>query len=149
MAERTPSIETQVEHFIGYLREKKLKVTQERLALVREILATKGHFEAEDLQIRMRTQGSRVSKPTIYRTLPLLIESGLLRPSFLTGERQTYYENTLGADKHEHLICLTCGRIIEFTSDTLEEALGEVARKHSFVPQKRRIELFGLCEHCS
>ncbi len=149
MPHRTASIETQVERFVAFLREKKLKVTQERLALVREVLGTKGHFEAEDLQIRMRSQGSRVSKPTIYRTLPLLIESGLLRPSFLTGERQTYYENTLGADKHEHLICVSCGRVIEFTSDTLEEALREVGCKHGFVAQKRRIELFGLCEHCA
>ena len=149
MPERAASIETQVQRFIAFLREKNLKVTQERLALVREVLAKRGHFEAEDLQIRLRTHGIRVSKPTIYRTLPLLMESGLLRASFLTGERQTYYENTLGADNHEHLICLTCGRIIEFTSDSLEEALREVGRKHGFAPQKRRIELYGLCEHCS
>lgn len=148
MPEPSASIEAQVEQFIRWLRTKKLKVTQERLALVREVLASKGHFEAEDLQIRLRAQGRRVSKPTIYRTLPLLIESGLLRPSFLTGERQTYYENTLGEDKHEHLICVACGRIIEFTSDRLEEALVEVGRKHGFVAQKRRIELFGLCEFC-
>lgn len=143
------SIEAQVELFITFLRQKKLKVTQERLALVREVLASKGHFEAEDLQIRLRAAGRRVSKPTIYRTLPLLIESGVLRPSYLSGERQTYYENTLGAEKHEHLICVSCGRVIEFTSDRLEQALREVCRARKFVSQKRRIELFGLCEHCS
>jgi len=149
MPERAASIEAQVELFIAFLRHKKLKVTQERLALVREVFASKGHFEAEDLQIRLRARGQRVSKPTIYRTLPLLIESGVLRPSYLSGERQTYYENTLGAEKHEHLICVTCGRVIEFTSDQLEQALREVGREHTFVTKKRRIELFGLCEHCA
>ena len=149
MPKRAGGIEAQVELFITFLRQKKLKVTQERLALAREILASKGHFEAEDLQIRMRARGRRVSKPTIYRTLPLLIESGLLRPSFLSGERQTYYENTLGAERHEHLICVSCGRVIEFTSDLLEEALRNVGREHKFVQQKRRIELVGLCEHCA
>jgi len=142
-------LESELQRFVGFLRKRGMKVTQERLDVVRGIFDADGHFDAEDLLIRLRRQGERVSKATIYRTLPLLIESGLLRQAFLAGEKQTYYENTLGLKRHEHLICVSCGRVIEFTSGGLEAALREVADRHQFTPQRRRIEIFGLCPDCA
>jgi len=140
---------SELERFIGFLRRKRLKVTQERLDVLREIKTIDGHFEAEDLVIRLRQQGKSVSKATVYRTLPLLLESGLVRQSFLTGEKQTYYEHTLGPKRHEHLICTHCGKIIEFTSPQLEEALAAVYKECQFLPEKRRIEIYGTCAECT
>ncbi|GIX06242.1 MAG: transcriptional repressor [Candidatus Poribacteria bacterium] len=132
-----------------YLRRRGKKVTDERLDILREVLMADSHFEAEDLLIRMRQQGKRVSKATIYRTLPLLIEAGLLRQSFRAGEKQTYYENTLGPKSHEHMICRNCGKVIEFTSADLEHALEAVTEKYQFLAERRRIEIYGLCADCS
>lgn len=134
--------------FVAFLRKKGMKVTEERLEVCREIFQTAGHFEADDLLIRLRQQGKPVSKATIYRTLPLLLESGLVRQSFLAGEKQTYYENTFGLKGHEHLICVSCGKVIEFTSPQLDHLLKTVTAEHGFQQQRRRIEIFGLCEDC-
>jgi Fur family ferric uptake transcriptional regulator len=148
-AEELTGTARELQRFVGYLRRNGMKVTRERLDIVREVFATDVHFEAEDLLIRLRQQGRRVSKATIYRTLPLLLESGLLRQSFLAGEKQTYYEHTLGPKHHEHLICLYCGKVLEFTSAGLEKALSDVCMSHSFTAQKRRIEIFGVCSECA
>ena len=142
-------LEVSLQQFVAFLRKRRMKVTQERLDVARGIFEADGHFDAEDLLIRLRRQGRRVSKATIYRTLPLLIEGGLLRQAFLAGEKQTYYENTLGLKHHEHLICISCGRVIEFTSHALETALQVVADRHMFASQRRRIEIFGFCEECA
>lgn len=148
MPDREPNVELQVQRFVAFLRQKRMKITQERLDLVRAIFDNDEHFEAEDLLIRMRHRQKRVSKATIYRTLPLLIESGLLRQSYLSSEKQTYYEHTLGLDRHEHMICVHCGKVIEFASKKLEEALREETEQRRFQPERRRIEVFGLCEDC-
>jgi len=142
------TVESYMERFVAYLRQKNLKVTQERLDIVREVFSTDTHFEAADLVIRLRQQGKRVSPATVYRTLPLLIDSGLLRQSFLSSGRQTYYEHTLGPKGHEHMICVRCGKVIEFTSAPLEEALRQIAKEHGFRSERRRIELFGVCSDC-
>lgn len=134
--------------FIAFLRTKGMKVTQERLDILREIFSTDAHFEAEDLLIRLRSQGKSVSKATIYRTLPLLLEAGLLRQSYLTGEKQTYYEHTMGPKRHEHLICGQCGKVIEFTSPGLETALASVYEHHRFRASRRRVEIYGTCADC-
>jgi Fur family ferric uptake transcriptional regulator len=141
-------VASELERFIGFLRRRGFKITQERLDVLREINAIDGHFEAEDLFIRLRQQGNSVSKATIYRTLPLLLESGLVRQSFLTGEKQTYYEHTLGPKRHEHLICTRCGKVIEFTSPHLEAALATVYEDYRFLAEKRRVEIYGTCADC-
>lgn len=150
MAETTDgAVASELERFIGFLRRKGFKITQERLDVLREINTIDGHFEAEDLLIRLRQQGKSVSKATIYRTLPLLLECGLVRQSFLTGEKQTYYEHTLGPRRHEHLICTRCGKVIEFMSPRLEAALATVYEDYRFAAEKRRVEIFGTCSECS
>lgn len=143
------NISAEIERFIGFLRRKGLKITKERLDVLREIHAMDGHFEAEDLVVRLRQQGRAVSKATVYRTLPLLLESGLVRQSYLTGEKQTYYEHTLRPKHHEHLICTRCGKVIEFTSAALENALATVYEEHQFLAEKRRVEIYGVCFECA
>jgi len=134
--------------FSHYLVARGLKVTAQRRGVLRAALSTEGHFEADELHRRLGRQAGRTSKATVYRTLELLVASGILRQVSL-GERHSHYEHAFGHEHHDHLICLACGRVFEFTSDTLERMQAEVCRRHRFSPLGHRMRITGLCERCS
>src|SRR5512139_1709538 len=98
----------------GYCRQKRLKYTPERKKILEAVCAIDNHFEADDLYLKLREVGGRrISRATVYRTLPLLEESGLIRRVILV-DKHTYYEHVYDHLHHEHLICRKCGKIIEF-----------------------------------
>ncbi len=99
--------------FIQHLRENNLKVTQERLALLDEIFATDEHLDADDLLARMKGKQRKVSRATVYRTLDLLVQCGLVRKSRL-GREHYYYEKMEPGGGHHHMVCTATGKIIEF-----------------------------------
>ena len=136
-----------IEVFSSFLKLRGFRFTPQRERVLEEVFSIHKHFEAEDLLVRMRQNGHRVSKATIYRTLALLIQCGLLR-EVIFGERHSHYEHTLGP-KHHHLICLRCGKIIEFSDETIENTQQRVCEKHRFEPFQRRFEIIGYCENCA
>ena len=136
------------QRFAQYLRSQGLRVTAQRRAVLGAALATEGHFEADELHRQMRETGSRTSKATVYRTLELLVSSGVLRQVSL-GERHAHYEHAFGHQHHDHLICVRCGRVMEFTSAALERMQEEVCRRHHFTPLGHRMRITGLCQRCS
>src|SRR5688572_15553181 len=105
--------------FREYLRDRSLKYTPERQALLHEVLTNHEHFEAEQLLIALRQSGKRVAKATLYRALPLLVNCGIIR-QIQFGDKLTRYEHTFGQDPHDHMVCRRCHRIVEFTSTDVE-----------------------------
>lgn len=135
------------EVFRSYLRERELKLTSERQTLLRAILANQEHFEPEDLLVSLRQQGIRVGKATIYRTLPLLVDCGILRRAFL-GQNRAYYELCLGVGPHDHMICTQCGRVIEFDSTDILQLRERLASEAGFAVQTHRFQIAGICREC-
>jgi Fur family ferric uptake transcriptional regulator len=133
--------------FEDFLEERGLRFTSQRRRILAQVLAMKGHFEAEDLHDRFRRKKERVSKASVYRTLPLLVEAGLLREVEFV-ERHAHYENLAGREQHEHLVCTSCGKVIEFRKPSLEKALAEVARAYGFEEKSHKVEITGLCKQC-
>jgi len=133
--------------FKKYLRAQGLKYTPERQLVMQEAVSTPDHFEAEDLLLRIRNSGQRVSKGTIYRTLSLLVESGLVRQVVFT-DKHTHYEHVYGHKHHEHLICTHCGKVIDFYRQGLEESLAEVCAAYGFSMKSHKIEVVGYCKKC-
>jgi len=133
--------------FVDFLRQEGLKWTPEREKVLKEVFTTEGHFEAEELAYRLRKKGSRVSKATVYRTLPLLVKSGLIK-EVIHGEKHHHYEHIHEANQHDHLICLKCGKIMEFEEKRLREIEDEICRRYQFRPEKVLIEIFGYCKKC-
>jgi Fur family transcriptional regulator, ferric uptake regulator len=139
----------EMERFGDYLERRGLKKTRERRMIAREALAIVDHFDPEDLQARLRKKGTKVSRATIYRTLDHLIHSGLVRKTSLDLERKTaFYENTLVRRHHEHMVCVSCGTVIEFTSDEIEQLQDEVCRKYRFKPVRHTHQIVGYCRKC-
>lgn len=132
-----------------YLRHRGLKNTPERVAIAQEVLSIDEHFDPEELQARLRRKGIRVSRATIYRTLEHLINSDLVRKTSLDLEHKTsFYENTLVRRHHEHMVCLACGMVIEFTSPRIEALQEEICRKHRFRPIRHTHQIMGHCRKC-
>ncbi|HSR16364.1 MAG TPA: Fur family transcriptional regulator, partial [Gemmatimonadales bacterium] len=111
-----------VESFTRYLRERRLPVTRQRLEVARAVLRMADHPSAERIQRDLAERKVRVATATVYRTLELLVQSGLVRQHDF-GEGFRRFESTSERDHHEHLICQRCGRVAEFSNDRIERML--------------------------
>ncbi len=134
--------------FKDYVSTKGLKLTKERDEILNEILAAEGHFEPEELFIRLKTKGSKVSRASVYRTIPLLIESGLIE-EVEKIDKHSHYEKVIGKQHHDHMICMKCGTVIEFFSPTLEMLQNEICQKESFHGIRHNLEILGYCGKCN
>lgn len=135
------------ELLVQYLTEKKLRPTRERFLLLDEIMRTGGHFEADELFASMSARGIRVSRATVYNTLDLFVDCGLIS-KYRFGENHSMFEKAFGRPRHDHLICLECGDIIEFVNEKLVKLQQEVCAEHKFKPHNSTLQIFGVCARC-
>ena len=138
-----------VEQFRQFLKNGGLRLTSERLAILEQVFSYEGHFQAEDLLVHIREKGHSASRATIYRTLPLLVQSGLLM-EINDAQKNSYYEHVhaLQEQQHAHLICLRCNEIIEFTNLEVDKLQKAICDLHDFKPIKFRNEILGYCREC-
>jgi len=133
--------------FREFLSKKGLKLTRERQRILDEVFACHGHFNPEELLKSMRGRNIKVSKASIYRTLPLLVESGLVE-QVERNDKHAHYEHTFGHEHHDHLICLKCGAVIEVCSPKLEAIQDELCRESGFTGVTHTLEIKGYCCNC-
>lgn len=134
--------------FSRYLRDQGLPVTQQRESVAQVVFSTSGHLSVDDIERELRRDGYRIGKATIYRTLDLLLRSRLVEEHDF-GEGFKRYEHRLSREPvHEHLVCLECGRLIEFRSDEVRSIEQRVSAEHGFLPSRHRLEVYGLCRGC-
>jgi Fur family transcriptional regulator, ferric uptake regulator len=136
------------QQFLDFLRSRHQRVTGERLALLDEIFTQHGHVDAEELLAGLRHRGLKISRATVYRNLELLVESGLARKQRL-GRRRFLYEHLHSGQRHDHLVCSDCGRVVEFMSPGIAALQAEICRAHHFVPTVYQLQINGLCEVCA
>lgn len=138
---------TASDKFRNYLRSRDLPITEQRMRVAQVLFSTHKHVSVEEILERLQAEGVLIGKATVYRTLDLLIASGLVREHDF-GEGFKRYEYLAGPADHEHLICESCGKLIEFTSAEIDQLQRELARAHNFQPRYHRLEVYGLCEDC-
>ena len=139
--------ERHIHKFQRYLEQQGLKLTSERTALLREIFSTHYPFEADELLFKMKQKNVKISRATVYRTLELLVKSGLVRRVHL-GEDHYHYEHVSGDSHHDHLICTICGGVIEFHDEALERRQLEICEKKKFTPTFHNLQILGVCDPC-
>ncbi len=147
MAATVAIINEATERLRDFLRGQKLRLTPERIALLRAALGYPGHFDADEMVAHLRRRRSRVSRATIYRTLSILEQCGILRKSLL-GQGRGVYERALGRGHHDHIVCAACGKIEEFYDERIEKLQDEVAEGLRYRILDHVHELFGLCGDC-
>ncbi len=136
------------EEFKRFLRSRSIKFTGPRRRILETVLEMHDHFEAEQLLILLRQRGERVAKATIYRTLPLLVDCGILK-QVRFEVKQAHYELCYGENPHDHMVCRRCGRIVEFDSEDVIELRARLARENKFHAIAHRFQISGLCWQCA
>ena len=134
------------EKFREFLEIRGEKLTEPRRILVGHIFDSHKHFDADELVADLHGASRRVSRSTVYRTLRLLVEAGLLRELRLTN--RTAYEHDYGYPSHDHMHCEECNRVIEFRNDELRVLRDQIAQEHGFRPKEHRFVITGTCSDC-
>lgn len=137
----------ELDRFRSFVSLKGLRNTPEREDIITEIFASPDHFDVDELYLRLRGTGSKISKASIYRNLPLIKECGLIREIWHENGHM-HYDPVYGRGHHCHLRCLKCGKVIEFVEKelmTLEKRLGN---KYDFEIIEHRLDVTGYCAHC-
>src|SRR3954469_19835052 len=114
-----PLNEAAKKKFVAFLESKSLRITSQRHAIIDTVFSTDKHFTAEELLSWAREKDKSVSRATVYRTLPLLTESGLVREMDFGKDYKFYDPNYADHPHHSHIICHDCDKIVEFESDKI------------------------------
>jgi len=134
--------------FQVYLRSHGLKLTRARELVFREILSTPGiHPNADEIRRRLRAKKKEIGLATIYRTLNLLVRSGLVTAVNL-GEGHSHFEPEWTETAHGHLICLSCGRVQEFAQANIQDAIHRIGEEKGYRLDKFSLQVFGFCRDC-
>lgn len=136
-----------LERFRRHLREHHQPVTHQRDLVAQVVFLSEDHLSVEAILRELKQRGERVGTATVYRTLDLLVDSGLVRAHDF-GEGFKRYEPMPAQAEHEHLICQRCGRVVEFSNERLERMLPVLADEHGFQHQRHRLEIYGVCRGC-
>lgn len=135
------------DRFQGYLSSKDLRHTKQRQTIIEYFLNLSGHVDAETLHRDLHQSGQKTGLATIYRTLNMLKDAGLVNQHTFADGR-ALFELATPNDHHDHLVCQKCGTIVEFFSARIEELQSEIAKKHQFQLTEHRLEMFGICHDC-
>ena len=131
--------------FRNFLKSGKNRITPERFAVLEAAINYEGHFGADDLYIIMKNAKSSVSRATVYKTLELLAQCELLSKRHF-GDNITRYESSFKKQVHDHLICVDCGKIIEFSDPGIKLLPEEISEKLGFNFESYSFNIFGRCK---
>jgi len=132
--------------FSEYLKRKGLRITPQRMKILKTFLLTEDHVSMEELFLLVRKTDSAIGQVTVYRTLKLLCEAGIA--SAVNFEEGLVRYEPRDLHHHDHLVCEKCGRKIEFINDSIEQLQEGVCREHHFLPTSHHMVLYGICAEC-
>jgi Fur family ferric uptake transcriptional regulator len=138
-----PAIRQRIYDFI---EAKGLRKTGQRDAIIEAAFSTTEHYTAEDLLVMARKIEKSVSRATVYRTLPLLVESGVLREMDFGKEFKFYDPNYIEHPTHNHLICVDCDRIVEFEDRNIETLENCISKRLGFSPANKSVRIEARCD---
>lgn len=133
--------------FVDYLKKHELKNTPERMVILQEVINLDKHFEAENLFEHIKSINIKVSRASIYRTLDLLVQSGLVNKINFDNSC-FYYETTINKTSHDHYICTECGKIIEFYYSEIEGIHEKLRNKFGLEINEYAHQIYGKCKDC-
>jgi len=129
------------------LRNEGYKITPQRIAVIEEIIKDMGHRDSEAIYLAIKSSNIHVSRATVYRTLDILVQNQFVRKLNI-GDGGALYESKIDSLHHDHLICDTCGKIVEFMDSDIENLQEKIANKYQFSLQRHIHHLFGICKEC-
>jgi Fur family ferric uptake transcriptional regulator len=135
------------ERLAAWIASRGLKATRQRDLIVDAFFSTTGHLSVDELLEKAKQRDPTLGAATVYRTMKILTDAGLASARHFEGG-QTRYEAALDRHHHDHLICTSCGSIVEFENERIEELQDRVASEHDFTVTHHKLEMYGLCKDC-
>ncbi len=132
----------------AYMAKKGLRSTAQRRLIIDTFFESSSHMSIEDLLTGVRAQDRGIGYATVYRTLKLLAECGVASERRFGDGLSRYEIADEARTHHDHLICTSCGKIVEFEEPRIEELQEEVAARHGFAVSSHKHEMYGTCPEC-
>ncbi len=133
--------------FKGQLAQKKIKLTRERKRIYDRVTHLSGHFDAEALYELLKKEKSGIARGTVFRTIPLLLESGVIQSSVGKGKGE-FFERANPKRHHDHIICVGCERVIEYHCDEIEKLQKGICKKYGADLIFHSHKLYVRCAKC-
>jgi len=134
--------------FRTFIAEQGLRATRQRMAVFEAARSLPGHYTAEDLLKKARSLDRTVSRATIYRAIPLLIGSAVIREVDVGRDHKYYLAEVGSANFRAQLVCESCDTIVEVEAPFMEWYGKAVAAKHGMRPISQKLQVTALCERC-
>jgi Fur family ferric uptake transcriptional regulator len=131
---------------LDILREKGYRLTPQRMMVLEAIEASNDHISAEEIHSKARLKYPYINISTVYRTLELLKENGLVTETDLGGGRFLYHP--AGKAQHHHLVCRKCAKVMDIDASEFRQLRDELKAKYSFDAEFEHIAIFGTCASC-
>lgn len=146
--QKVDNFDTVKQIFTEYLERTNHRKTPERFTILKEIYSHIGHFDIESLYIRMKNNRYRVSRATLYNTMDLLLESGLVvKHQF--GQNCAQYEKSYRFQQHDHAICTLCKKVTEFCDPRIREIELSLKQSFHFEVSSHSLVFYGICSECA
>ena len=126
---------------------RELKFSSKRAAIIEYFINKDRHFTVEQLYNEIKKINPKIGYSTVYRTLKLLVDCGLATVHHFE-EDETRFEPVHKQEHHDHLVCIKCGKIIDFTHEGIENFQKNVAKKHNFLVENHELQIYGVCIKC-
>lgn len=131
-----------------YIKEKKLKNSEQRFLILEEFLKSGKHLCVEELYELVKANDPGIGIATIYRTLRLFCQCGICQ-ELKFDDGISRFEHFHGKKHHDHLICENCGKLIEVFDPEIEKMQEKLASKNDFTISHHKLEIYGLCSDCN
>ena len=136
-----------VDGILELLRDDGRRLTPQRQRILEVLLDTDQHLDIDEIRERANHSGARVSSATVYRTMRMLVDAGHIKERHFKNE-SARYEYVEAGSHHDHLICTSCGEVVEFNNETIEELQEKLAQDHNYKMTAHKHEIYGLCPKC-
>jgi Fur family transcriptional regulator, ferric uptake regulator len=147
LADTKPKVAQLLTTLDAYMIRRGLRSTEQRRVIVDTFAGAQSHLTIEELLALVKQRDPRIGYATVYRTLKMLAESGIANELHF-GDGFSRYELREALSHHDHLICTSCGVIVEFEEPAIEQLQERIAERHGFSVTSHRHELYGICPRC-
>lgn len=133
--------------FQDYLDTNASRYTSQKRDIVSYIAKEKEHFEVDDFLAKLRKKNKRFSRATVYRTIKQLLDAQLIQ-KIQALDGRVLYEQNFEKKQHDHVICNSCGKILEIDEEKLDKLYANYCKNIHFKPEYRSVHIYGTCQDC-